>query len=110
MSDAPVYILANLTIRDKDAYRKYEKGFFPLLARHGGELLAYDDSPETFEGEAPRQGRVVILRFPSADHARRWYADRDYQAISEDRRRGSDLRFLTLVRGTPRPTKKSGTA
>ena len=33
MSDQKVYIIANLVINDKDTYRIYEKGFFPLLKK-----------------------------------------------------------------------------
>ena len=99
MSDAPAYMLANLIVRDADEYRKYEKGFFPLLKRHGGEFVTFDDQTHTFEGSAAREGRVIIFKFPSEDHARRWYADPDYQALSAHRRAGTKLEFLTLVRG-----------
>lgn len=101
MTDQPVHLIANLVVTDPQAYRAYEKGFFPLLKRHEGEFVTYDDAPHTFEGEAPRPGRVIIFRFPSEDHARRWYADADYQALSEHRRAGTQLQFLTMVRGLP---------
>ena len=101
MSDAPVFMLANLVVQDATEYRKYEKGFFPLLKRYGGEFVTYDDSPHTFEGSAPRPGRVVIFKFPSEDHARRWYADPDYQALSAHRRAATRLEFLTMVRSMP---------
>lgn len=101
MTDLPVYMLANLTVHDAEEYRRYEKGFFPILKRHGGEFVTFDDSPRTLEGSAPREGRIVIFRFPSERHAREWYADPDYQAISAYRRAGSHLEFLTLVHCLP---------
>jgi len=97
----PVYMLANLTVHDAAAYRTYEKGFFPLLKRHGGALVTLDDRPMTLEGAAPPQGRVVIFSFPSEGHAGAWYADPDYQALSAHRRAGTRLTFLTMVRGLP---------
>jgi uncharacterized protein (DUF1330 family) len=100
VSDVPVFVLANLVVKDAAAYRQYEKGFFPLLKRHGGEFLTYDDAPHTFEGAAPRPGRMILFKFPSEDQARRWYADPDYQALSEHRRAGTHLEFLTMVHGT----------
>lgn len=106
MPDVPVFLLANLVVQDTDKYRKYEKGFFPILWRYGGELLTYDDNPHTFEGTAPRPGRVIILKFPSEQQARKWYADSDYQALSAHRRAGTQLEFLTMVRGmAPRVQK-----
>ncbi len=101
MSDAPVFLLANLVVQDAAEYRKYEKGFFPLLKRYDGEFVTYDDSPHTLEGASPRPGRLIIFKFPSEDHAMRWYADPDYQALAEHRRAGSQLEFLTMVRSLP---------
>ncbi len=101
MADAPAYIVANFIIEDADEYRKYEKGFFPLLKRHGGEFLTYDDSTHTFEGPEPREGRVVMFKFPSEAAATEWYNDPEYQALSEFRRGGTNLKFLTMVHGLP---------
>ena len=100
MSDVPVFLLAHLVVQDAAEYRKYEKGFFPILKRHGGEFVTYDDQPHTFEGSAPRPGRIIIFKFPSEDQARQWYADPEYQNLSEHRRAGTQLEFLTMVRGT----------
>ena len=96
MSDVPVYIIANLKIQDRKEYRNYEKRFFPILKRHCGEFVTFDDRPLTLEGSAPREGRIVIFRFPTEDDATRWYADPDYQSLSAHRRTGSHLEFLTL--------------
>lgn len=101
MSDVPVYAVVNLHITDAAAYRQYEKGFFPLLKRYGGEFVTYDDAAFTLEGIAPRTGRMIIFKFPSEAQARAWYADPEYQALSEHRRAGTRLEFLTMVRGLP---------
>jgi len=101
MADVPVYIIANFRIHDADTYRNYEKGFFPILERHAGEFFTYDDSTVTFEGAAPREGRMVIFKFPSEDRARAWYDDPEYQALAEHRRAGTELEFLTMVHGLP---------
>ena len=94
-------MVANFTIQDADTYRKYEKGFFPILKKHGGEFFTYDDSSETLEGPDAPPGRVVIFKFPSEQAAKNWFADPEYQAISEHRRAGTTMRFLTLVHGLP---------
>lgn len=99
MTDIPVFLVVNLAVQDAAEYRMYEKGFFPILKRYSGEFVTYDDSPHTFEGTAPRSGRMIIFKFPSEDHARRWYGDPEYQALSEHRRAGTQLEFLTMVHG-----------
>ncbi len=101
MSDAPVYLIANFEIENADTYRIYEKGFFPLLRKHGGEFVTFDDRSETLEGDGGLSGRIVVFRFPNETAARNWYADPDYQALSEHRRAGTKLNFLQLVHGMP---------
>ena len=101
MSDAPAYIVANFDIHDADTYRKYEKGFFPILKKHGGSFFTFDDSMVHLEGESPRTGRMVIFQFPSAEAAQAWYDDPEYQELSEFRRAGTTLASLTLVHGLP---------
>lgn len=95
----PAYVVANFEVHDADTYRVYEKGFFPILKKHDGEFFTFDDAPLHFEGEAPRNGRVVLLKFPSEEQAKAWYDDPDYQALSEHRRAGTTLHFLTMVHG-----------
>jgi uncharacterized protein (DUF1330 family) len=99
MSDVEVYMIANLVVKDASVYRKYEKGFFPILKKFGGEFVTFDDSHENFEGESPLEGRVIIFKFPSEELAKQWYNDDDYQALSEFRRAGTTLKSITLVHG-----------
>jgi uncharacterized protein (DUF1330 family) len=44
---------------------------------------------------------MIIFKVPSEAQARAWYADPEYQALSEHRRAGTRLEFLTMVRGLP---------
>ena len=101
MADLPVYMLANLVVEDADRYRQYEKGFFPILKRHGGSFVTFDDQTITLEGDAPPEGRLVIFRFPSETAAQSWYDDPEYQQLSEHRRAGTRLNFLTMVHELP---------
>ena len=101
MSDLPVFLIANLVIDDAERYRAYEKGFFPILKKHGGSFETFDDAPVTLEGSQPPEGRIVIFRFPSESAARAWYDDPEYQALSEHRRAGTRLVHLTMVHTLP---------
>ena len=100
MDDVKVYMVANLQIHDSERYREYEKGFFPILKKHGGEFITYDDNIIHFEGDAPLKGRVILFSFPSLKHANEWYSDPDYQSISEHRR-ASVTSTITLINGLP---------
>ena len=101
MSKTPVYVIANLLVKDPSTYREYEKGFFPILKRHEGTFLTYDDNALTFEGANPPKGRMIIFMFPSEANAKSWYKDPDYQALSEHRRDATKLEFLTMIHGLP---------
>ena len=101
MEDVKVYMVVNLEIEDKDTYLKYEKGFFPILKKHGGEFITYDDSSEHLEGNNPLRGRVVIFKFPSELAAKTWYNSPEYQKIAEYRKQGAPLVSLTMVKGLP---------
>ena len=102
MSDTPVYMIANLVPHDDlTEYRLYEKGFFPMLKKHGGSFLTFDDNIKHMEGTEPRPGRIIIFQFPSEEAAEAWYNDPEYQALSEHRRAGAELKSLTMVHGLP---------
>ena len=101
MDSLPVYMIANLSITNKDEYRIYEKGFFSILKKYGGTFITYDDNSETIEGDSPRVGRMIIFSFPSEKAAKGWYADSEYQTLSGHRRAGTKLEFLTMVKGIP---------
>ena len=100
MDEVKVYMVANLQIHDAERYREYEKGFFPILKKHGGEFITYDDNIIHFEGDTPLKGRVILFSFPSLKHADEWYSDPDYQSISEHRR-ASVTSTITLINGLP---------
>ena len=100
MDEVKVYMVANLQIHDAERYREYEKGFFPILKKHGGEFITYDDNIIHFEGDTPLKGRVILFSFPSLKHANEWYSDPDYKSISEHRR-ASVTSTITLINGLP---------
>ncbi|MDC3401733.1 DUF1330 domain-containing protein [Alphaproteobacteria bacterium] len=96
-----VYMIANLTVENKEGYLNYEKGFFPILKKYQGEFITFDDGPRHFEGSGQVQGRVIMFSFPSAELAEQWFNDPDYQALADIRRENAPLTSLTMVKGLP---------
>ena len=70
-SNMSVLIIAQIRIHDRERYEKYAEGFLGVFERYDGELLVVSEDPVVLEGEWPYT-RTVVLRFPSADEARRW--------------------------------------
>ena len=46
-----VYINAQITIHDREAYNKYEAGFMEIFNAYGGTLLAVEEAPTVLEGD-----------------------------------------------------------
>ena len=85
MSDFEIIAIANLEITDADEYRKYEKGFFPILKKYNGSFITYDDAPEHKEGDIPLKGRVILFGFLTQEDASNWFNDPEFQELSKFR-------------------------
>lgn len=94
----PVYILASIAVSDWAEYEQYQAGFMDVFARYEGEVLAVSDAPVVVEGEWPYT-RAVVLRFPDADEARRWYESPEYVAIAKHRHAGSSASSIIILDG-----------
>ena len=101
MSEVPVYVVANIVIKDPDTYKKYEKGFFPILKKYEGQFITYDDNIGQFEGSSEVSGRVILFSFPSEDQANQWYSSDEYRELSVFRREGADTVSIFKVKGQP---------
>lgn len=96
-----VYMLVNLKINDAEEYRIYEKGFFPILKKHNGSFVTFDDNPIVLEGEQPAQfDRVIMFSFPSEQDADNWWADPEYQELSVHRKASTEI-TLQRIKGMP---------
>ena len=85
-----VYVIANFEIKDTDNFLNYEKGFFGILKKHGGEFITFDDAPEKIEGECLK-GRVAMWTFNSKDEFDKWYNDEEYQNLSKEHRHPNSI-------------------
>ena len=70
------YIIANLEVTDPEGFAGYAGKAPATIAAHGGEYLARGGAAELMEGDLP-VGRVVVIRFPSAEVARTGTTPRD---------------------------------
>jgi uncharacterized protein (DUF1330 family) len=92
------YLIADVEVHEPEPYAAYRQRFDPILERYGGRILVAGGAVEPLEGEW-RPARLVILEFPSADHARRWHASPEYAEIAPIRQRHATTHFLTLAEG-----------
>lgn len=75
------YMLTFVRIHDHEAHqRDYLLKAHAILEKHGGKALAVTDDVEVYEGAMP-EGRMVLVEFPSKEHAKAFYHDPDYQPL-----------------------------
>ena len=96
-----VYIVAQITIGDRESYAKYEQGFMPVFNLFKGTLLSVDESPFILEGDWACT-RTVLAAFPSKDMALEWYNCPEYQAILPYRLKGAKA-HIVILNGLPAP-------
>ncbi|GKX34047.1 MAG: hypothetical protein MnENMB40S_16650 [Rhizobiaceae bacterium MnEN-MB40S] len=79
-----VLAIAQISIHDRDRYKRYADRFLPTLGQYGGRLLAADEHPEVVEGELFCE-KLIVLSFPSRDAFQAWVTSEQYREIAIDR-------------------------
>lgn len=93
------YIMAFVRTHDLEAYnREYATFAFPLVMKHGGQPLVMADKVQPIEGSLPK-GRLMMVEFPSLDHAKAFYADPEYQPLIKVRQKYSDSDAVIFDKG-----------
>jgi len=92
----PAYIVSDLTIQDAEAIKEYRTRAAASIAKHGGRYLVRGGAVERLEGDW--QPNIVVVEFPDAEAARRWYRSPEY-ALALEMREKALTRNLILVEG-----------
>jgi uncharacterized protein (DUF1330 family) len=90
-----VYVLADIDVHDPERYEDYKVLAGDAVERYGGRYAVRGGTVEVLEGEWPT-GRFVVLEFPDAAAARRWYDSPEYTAARAVRQEASNARFLLV--------------
>ena len=94
-----VYIIAQISISDRETYGKYEERFMDVFTRFGGQLLSVEEEAHILEGDWPCT-RTVLAEFPTRSAALEWYECNEYQALAAYRHAAS-ISNIALIRGFP---------
>jgi uncharacterized protein (DUF1330 family) len=76
----PAYFVAELETTNPAGMEPYRAAVPATIDQYGGRFLARGGATELLEGE-PEPKRIVILEFPDAAEAKRWYNSPEYQKI-----------------------------
>lgn len=93
----PAFIVAEVNVTDPAGYEPYRPLAAASIARFGGRFVVRGGKAELLEG-ASEPTRIVVIEFPDADTARRWYNSAEYQSALKVRQAASHDRLI-LVEG-----------
>lgn len=93
------YIIGRIDIRDREAFGNYMLHTPRVLNRFGGRFIVRGGETEMLEGPEETR-RLVVIEFPSMDHASRFFGSEEYQETKKLREGGGDAQFV-LVNGYP---------
>lgn len=93
----PAYVIADVQVTDPAGYEPYRPLAAASIARFGGRFVVRGGRADLLEG-SPEPKRVVVIEFPDADTARRWYHSDEYQQALKIRQANSTGRLI-LVEG-----------
>ena len=91
------YVIADVDVTNPAGYEPYRPLAAASVARFGGRFLVRGGTADLLEG-APAPGRTVVIEFPDADTAKRWYFSDEYQQALKIRQANSTARVI-LVEG-----------
>ena len=93
-----VYALAQLTMKNRAAYDRYQARFMEVFRHYRGQLLAADEAPTVLEGKWPMD-KLVLISFPDEQAFREWHESPAYQDAAAFRRAGGGVVENAIVDG-----------
>ncbi len=78
------YLIAQIDIKDREKYAKYEAGFMDIFLTYKGKILSVEENEHLLEGQWPFT-RTVLIEFPSQEDALDWYKSKEYQDLVQHR-------------------------
>ena len=92
------YMLVQVDVTNPEQYQEYAKLSPGIVAKYGGTYLARAGRTVTLEG-APAKSRVVVIEFPSLEHAQTFFNSPEYVAARRLRAGAGTAQFV-VVEGT----------
>ena len=90
-----VYLVAEIEVKDWEAYEKYRALVPATIEQYGGKYLVRGGEVTPGEGDWSPE-RVVILEFPDRDAAQRWATSPEYAPVAEIRHRAAESRSFMV--------------
>ena len=96
------YLIVTMNVTDMEQYKKYMAAAPATIKAFGGEYVVRGGKLDVLEGDW-QPHRMALLRFPSVEQAKAWYAQSDYVRVRELRAGATDYFNMVLVEGVGAP-------
>ncbi len=93
MEQDKVYVLLDVTIKDKAKFLHYVEGHKPSMQQYGGKLLFRSNDMEPIEGSW-RPKLFVVHEWPSEEAFKQWYHSKEYAPWKELRQEAMDMNMV----------------
>lgn len=89
------YAIADVDVKNPEAYAEYRRQVMATVEKHGGRFLARGGAHETLEGKW-RPHRLVIVEFADMKALKAWYGSKDYGPLIKLRQAASEGSIVAL--------------
>lgn len=91
----PAFLIADIDVKDSDAYAEYRTANPDIVNKFGGRYVALGGDIEVLEGDwHPR--RTVIIEFPDMTAISAFYDSSEYAELRKIRWKSADSRLVAI--------------
>jgi len=93
MSNDTVYVLLDVTVKDRAKFMEYVEGHRQSFQQYGGKLLFRSNDMEPIEGNwSPKL--LVVHEWPSEDAFKQWYNSKEYAPWRKLRKEAMEMNMV----------------
>ncbi len=89
------YVLASVEVTNPEQYEQYKLLSGPAVEAGGGKFIVRGGAIDVLEGQWARS-RLVIIEFPSASAAKKFYDSEKYRAARQARAGAADFNMIIV--------------
>jgi len=93
MNANTIYLLLDVTVKDRAKFMEYVEGHKASMQQYGGKLLFRSNDMEVIEGSW-RPKLLVVHEWPSEDAFKDWYNSKEYEPWKRLRKEAMDMNMV----------------
>ncbi len=91
----PAFLIADIDVKDPEAYRAYREANPGIVNRFGGRYIALGGQVKVLEGDW-HPNRTIIIEFPDMETIDRFYQSEEYANLRPIRWASAESRMVAI--------------